>query len=77
MCPTGPGQAIAGELKELGSCAQAKRKYQEVCQEKQNLEADRAELQSKYQQKSQQHRNLQARAGIMLRALDHCSAAQM
>ena len=45
--------------------AQAKRKYQEVCQEKQNLEADRAELQSKYQQKSQQYRNLQARADIM------------
>ena len=38
---------------------QAKRKYLEVLQEKQNLEADRAELQQKYAQKAQQARKLQ------------------
>ncbi len=38
---------------------QAKRKYMEVAQEKQNLEADRAELQQKYAQKAQQARKLQ------------------
>ncbi len=42
--------------------AQAKRKYQEVLAEKQNLEADRAELQQKYAQKAQQARKLQARS---------------
>lgn len=42
-------------------CTQAKRKYQEVLAEKQNLEADRAELQQKYAQKAQQARKLQAR----------------
>ena len=38
---------------------QAKRKYLEVLQEKQNLDADRAELQQKYAQKAQQARKLQ------------------
>ena len=38
---------------------QAKRKYLEMLQEKQNLEADRAELQQKYAQKAQQARKLQ------------------
>ena len=38
---------------------QAKRKYLEMLQEKQNLEADRAELQQKYAQKVQQARKLQ------------------
>lgn len=38
---------------------QAKRKYMEAVQEKQNLEADRAELQQKYSQKAQQARKLQ------------------
>ena len=40
---------------------QAKRKYQEVSAEKQNLEADRAELQQKYAHKAQQARKLQVR----------------
>ena len=39
--------------------SQAKRKYLEVIQEKQNLEADRNELQQKYAQKAQQARKLQ------------------
>ena len=51
----------------LGTCLavmdacmlQAKRKYLEILQEKQNLEADRAELQQKYAQKAQQARKLQ------------------
>ena len=38
---------------------QAKRKYLEMLQEKQNLEADKAELQQKYAQKAQQARKLQ------------------
>jgi hypothetical protein len=40
-------------------CWQAKRKYTEAVQERQNLEADRAELQQKYAQKAQQARKLQ------------------
>ncbi len=38
---------------------QAKRKYLEILQEKQDLETDRAELQQKYAQKAQQARKLQ------------------
>lgn len=53
--------------KRVGACLavmdacmlQAKRKYLEIFQEKQNLEADRAELQQKYAQKAQQARKLQ------------------
>ena len=46
--------------KRMGVCMlQAKRKYLEILQEKQNLEADRAELQQKYAQKAQQARKLQ------------------
>lgn len=46
---------------------QAKRKYLEILQEKQNLEADRAELQQKYAQKAQQARKLQD----MFQMVDH------
>ena len=43
----------------LSAIVQAKRKYLEMLQEKQNLEADKAELQQKYAQKAQQARKLQ------------------
>lgn len=57
---------------------QAKRKYLEILQEKQNLEADRAELQQKYAQKAQQARKLQdmfqmVRASISAPDLKACA----
>ena len=58
-------------------CAvQAKRKYLEILQEKQNMEADRAELQQKYAQKAQQARKLQDMfqtvSNTLLRPTDAC-----
>ncbi|CAL8465462.1 g4998 [Coccomyxa elongata] len=53
-------EACKKKLQEVhNGYTQAKRKYMEVAQEKQNLEADRAELQQKYVQKAQQARKLQ------------------
>lgn len=51
------GMQLACMIRHLS--LQAKRKYLEILQEKQNLEADRAELQQKYAQKAQQARKLQ------------------
>ena len=61
---------------------QAKRKYLEILQEKQNLEADRAELQQKYAQKAQQARKLQdmfqmVRASICGDALKACACCTL
>ncbi|EIE23080.1 hypothetical protein COCSUDRAFT_42043 [Coccomyxa subellipsoidea C-169] len=53
-------EACKKKLQEVhNGYTQAKRKYMEAAQEKQNLEADRAELQQKYAQKAQQARKLQ------------------
>ena len=51
---------VSGDSDDISSAVvQAKRKYLEMLQEKQNLEADRGELQQKYAQKAQQARKLQ------------------